>query len=76
MQCYENVEDQEEKLDEDVETEIDFSYLGDRIYSGGGCEAAVTSRTRLGWAKFRDCYDLLYSKKFLSKSKEVYPKAV
>ena len=24
-----------------------FLYLGDRIYSVGGCEAATTSRTRL-----------------------------
>ena len=54
-----NVEDQEEKLDEDVETVTIFLYLGDRIYSGGGCEVAVTSRTRLGWVKFRDCPYLL-----------------
>ena len=40
------------KLHEDVKKVIDFSYLGDRIYSGGGCEAAVTSRTRLEWVKF------------------------
>ena len=37
--------DQDEKLHEDVATMSDFSYLGDIIYSGGGCEAAVTSRT-------------------------------
>ena len=29
--CPENVEDQEEKLHDDVETVTDFSYLGDRI---------------------------------------------
>ena len=43
---HKNVEDQKEKLHDDVETVIDFSYLGDRINSVGGCEVAVTSRTR------------------------------
>ena len=37
---------QEEKLHKDEETVTDFSYLGDRIYSGGGCEVTVTFRTR------------------------------
>ena len=45
--CHKNVEDQEEKLHDDVETVTDYSYLGDGINSGG-CEAAVTSKTRLG----------------------------
>ena len=53
--CHENVEDQEEKLHEDVETVRDFSYLGDRIYPESECEAAVASRTRIGWVIFRDC---------------------
>ena len=48
------VEDQEEKLHEDVETLTDFSYLGNGIYTGG-CEAAVTSKTRLELVRFRDC---------------------
>ena len=56
--CHENVEDEEEKL-HDVETVTHFSYLGDRTDSGGGCEVAVISRTRLGWVKFRECQDLL-----------------
>ena len=29
------------------------SHLGDRVSAGGGCEAAVSARTRCGWAKFR-----------------------
>ena len=40
---------QEEKL----KTVSDFTYLGDRVSAGGGCEAAVTARTRFGWIKFR-----------------------
>ena len=41
-----NVVDEKEKLHNDVETMTGFSYLGDRINSGGGCEMAVTSRIR------------------------------
>ena len=52
---FENVEDQENKLHDNVETVTDFSYLGGRISSGGGCEAAVTSTTRLGLVGFSDC---------------------
>ena len=43
------------QLHGDVETVIDFSYLKDRINTGGRCEAAVIYRTRLKWAKFRRC---------------------
>ena len=53
----------EEKLHDDVETVIDFSYLGDRINSVGGCVAVVASRTRLGWLKFKEFHDLLCGKK-------------
>ena len=53
--CHENVEDEE--LHVDVVTETDFSYLGGRINSGDGCQAAVTSRTRLGWVIFKECKD-------------------
>ena len=38
--------EQEEKLCDDVETVRQFTYLGDRMSAGGGCEAAVTARTR------------------------------
>ena len=39
-------------------------YLGNRINLVVGCVAAATSRIRLGWAKFKECQDLLYRKKF------------
>ena len=39
--------DKNEKLHDDVKTVTKFSYLGDRINSGDGCEAAVTSRIML-----------------------------
>ena len=40
--------EQEEKLCDEVETVREFTYLGDRVSAGGGCEAAVTARTRCG----------------------------
>ena len=38
--------EQEEKLCDEVETVIKFTYLGDRLSAGEGCAAAVTARTR------------------------------
>ena len=42
--------EQEEKLCDEVETEMEFTYLGDRVSASGGCEVAVTARTRCGLA--------------------------
>ena len=50
----EYVEDEEEKLLNDVEAVTDHSYPDDIIYSGSGCQAVVTPFTRLGWVEFRD----------------------
>ena len=33
--------EQEERLCDDVETVREFTYLGERVSTGGGCEAAV-----------------------------------
>ena len=46
-----------------------FSYLGDRVNAGSGCKAAVTTRGRIGWVKFRECRELLNSKRFSLKLK-------
>ena len=35
------------KLCDEVETGNEFCYLGDRLNSRGGCEAAVTARVRI-----------------------------
>ena len=59
----------EENLCNEVETVREFSYLGDRLSTGGGCEAALTARTRCGWAKFKECGELLCGKKFSPKLK-------
>ena len=48
-------EEQDEKLCSEEETGRELAYLGDWVSAGGGCEAAVTARTRCGWVKFREC---------------------
>ena len=40
--------EQEEKLFNVVGTVRKFTYLGDRVSAGGGCETAVTARIRCG----------------------------
>ena len=35
--------EQEEKLCDELETVRDFTYLGDWVSAGGGCEAAVSA---------------------------------
>ena len=40
--------EQGEKLWDEVETVREFTYLGDWVSVGGGCEAAVTARPRHG----------------------------
>ena len=37
--------------------------------ASGGCEAAVTARARIGWVKFKECGELLNSKRFSLKMK-------
>ena len=43
--------------------------MGDRLNSGGGCEAAVTVRVRIGWVRFRECGELLLGNRFPLKMK-------
>ena len=56
--------EQEVKLCDEVETVSEFTYLGDRVSAGGGCEAAVTARTRCGWIRFWECGEFLYGRMF------------
>ena len=48
----------------EVKTLREFTYPGDRVSAGGGCEAAVTARTRYGWVKLRECGELLCGRRF------------
>ena len=52
-----------------METLSEFTYIGDRVSARGGCEAAVTVRTRCGWVKFRECGELLCFSRFPLKLK-------
>ena len=60
---------QEETLCDEMETVREFTYLGDKVSAGGGCEAAVTARTRYGWAKSSEYGELLHGRKFSPKLK-------
>ena len=60
-----------EEFYEEVEMVRGFCYLGDRVNASGGCtcEAAVTARARIGWVRFRECEELLNSKRLSLKVK-------
>ena len=58
-----------ENLCHGVETVNEFCYLGDKLITSGGCEAAVTARMRIGCSKFRECSELLLGKRFSLKIK-------
>ena len=52
-------------------------FLGDKVKTSGGCEAAVTARMRIGWIKFRECSELLLGKRFsLKVTARVYQSCV
>ena len=61
----------EEKLCDEVEKGRVLTYLGDRVSAGGGCEAAVTARTRCGLVRSRECGELLCGRRFPLKLKMV-----
>ena len=46
-----------------------FTYLVDRVCAGGGCESALTARTRCVWVKCRECGELLYGRRLPLKLK-------
>ena len=54
-----------------MDTVREFTYLGDRVSAGGGCEAAVTARTKCGWVMFRECDELLCGSRLPLKLKWV-----
>ena len=58
-----------EELCEEVETVRGFRYFRDRVNRSGGCEAAVTARSRIEWVKFKECGELLNSKRFSLRTK-------
>ena len=61
--------EQEVKLCEEVETVCEFTYLGYMVCASGECEASVSTRTRCGWVKYRECDELLHGRRFPLKLK-------
>ena len=57
------------KLCDEVKTVREFTYLGDMVSAGGGCEAAVTAKTRCGWFEHTVCGELLHGRIFPLKLK-------
>ena len=54
-----------------VEAVKRFCYLY-RLNASGGCEAAVTARTRVGWKKFREFKEILFRKiLFVDERKDI-----
>ena len=58
-----------------METVTEFTFLGDKVSAGGGCEAAVTPRTKCGWIKLKGRGKFLHSRKFPLNLKEVVYKS-
>ena len=58
------VVEQEENLYGEVETVREFTCLDERVSVSGGCEAAVTVRTRCQWDMFNECGELMYGRRF------------
>ena len=61
---FEEAVEWEKKLCQEIETVMEFAYLGDRLSAGGGCEADVAARTRCGLVKFGECGELLSDRRF------------
>ena len=60
---------QQDVMCDEVKTVKGFCHLSDRLNASGGCETAVTARTRLIWKKFRECGEILFKKRFLLQIK-------
>ena len=72
-----NFKGPDEKLCDGLETITKFTYLGDRLNTTGGCEIAVTARSRIGWIKFRECSEILKGRRFSLKIKgKIYKSCV
>ena len=41
-----------------------FCYMGDRLSTSGGCEAAIAARVSISWVRFRECGELLLGNRF------------
>ena len=72
-----NLNEPDKILCNGVETLSKFSYLGDRLNATGGCETAITARTRIGWIKFWECSKILKGRRFsLTMKGKVYKSCI
>ena len=53
-----------------METVNGFCYLGDKLNSSGGCEAAVIARVRIVWVRLRECREALLGNRFPVRMKD------
>ena len=53
-----------------------FTYVGDRVSAGGGCEAAMTAKTRCWWLKLSECSELLYGRRISLKLKGAFKRVM
>ena len=60
---------------DEEETVRECIHVGDRVSTGGRCEAAVTARTRYRWVKCREYGELLYGRRFPTKLKRAVYKS-
>ena len=59
-----------------METVSKFTYVGgNRVNAIGGCETAVTARSRIVWMKFIECSKILKGRRFSLKMKEKFYKS-
>ena len=61
--------EQEVKVCDEVERLNEFTYLVHMVSAVGGCEAAVTVRTRHVWDKPRECREVLHGRRLPPKQK-------
>ena len=52
-----------------LEVVASFSYLGDMLSAGGGCEIAVTTRVKTAWKKFRELLPVFTSRHLSYKTR-------
>ena len=71
----ENFKGPDQKSCDCVEIVSKFTNLGDRLNATGGCETAVTVRSRIGWIKFRECSEILEGRRFSLKMKGKFYKS-
>ena len=45
-----------------INVELNFCFLGDMLYAGGGCKLAIITRCGISWGKFKRLLSILTSK--------------